>query len=99
MPEILRTDMANLQDSGDHASSQGLTMQQRVIQSGLDSLVGNDASQIVELFKGFAVFPEDCIFTLPVVDVLWVSLGGSHKPLSPLKLRQYTSQLLVVIVS
>ena len=37
---------------------QSFNLQQRVIQSGLDSLAGADAANIVALFKGMAVFAE-----------------------------------------
>ena len=38
--------------TGKGDSSQPLNLQQRVIQSGLDSLEGEDAANIVSLFKG-----------------------------------------------
>ena len=42
---------------GDKTSANGkMTMQQRVIQSGLDSIKGRDAAKIVRLFKAMAVF-------------------------------------------
>ena len=51
IPSILKKDMKSLNTSKGDAS-QPLNLQQRVIQSGLDSLVGADAADIVVLFKG-----------------------------------------------
>lgn len=60
IPNILKKDMKSLM-SGEDASSgaQPLNLQQRVIQSGLDSLSGSDAADIVTLFMSMAVFAED----------------------------------------
>ena len=50
IPSILKKDMKSLTaDKGD--TSQPLNLQQRVIQCGLDSLEGEDAADIVALFK------------------------------------------------
>ena len=49
IPSILKKDMKSLTGKGD--TSQPLNPQQRVIQSGLDSLEGEDAANIVTLFK------------------------------------------------
>ena len=71
MQDILKRDMWNrtFQDisasmqggsattGGDNGKQEPMSMQQRVIQSGLDSIKGKDAPQIVTLFKAFAVFP------------------------------------------
>ena len=79
-------------DSGEH---QPLNLQQRVIQSGLDSLDGSEAESIVLLFKGMAVFAEDQIVPVVVLRVLWLSIDPKeHKPLSAMKVRQWVSQLL-----
>ena len=43
-------------EGADSSGHQSLNLQQRVIQSGLDSLAGADAENIVLLFKGMAVF-------------------------------------------
>ena len=50
IPSILKKDMKSL-TTGKGDSSQPLNLQQRVIQSGLDSLEGMDAADIVSLFK------------------------------------------------
>ena len=50
IPSILKKDMKSL-TTGKGDSSQPLNLQQRVIQSGLDSLEGDDAADIVILFK------------------------------------------------
>ena len=74
---------------------QSLNLQQRVIQSGLDSLAGADAADIVSLFKGMAVFAEDQIVPVAILSVLWVSIAPEeHKPLSAMKVRQWVAQLL-----
>ena len=76
-------------------SSQPLNLQQRVIQSGLDSLEGADAADIVVLFKAMAVFAEDQIVPVAILSVLWVSIDPKeHKQLSAMKVRQWVSQLL-----
>ena len=81
--------------TGKENSSQPLNLQQRVIQSGLDSLEGDDAADIVTLFKGMAVFAEDQIVPVAILSVLWVSIDPKeHTPLSAMKVRQWVSQLL-----
>ena len=81
--------------TGKGEDSQPLNLQQRVIQSGLDSLEGEDAADIVVLFKGMAVFAEDQIVPVAILSVLWVSMDPKeHKPLSAMKVRQWVSQLL-----
>ena len=42
--------------SGSGEEQEPMSMQQRVIQSGLDSIKGRDAPKIVQLFKSLAVF-------------------------------------------
>ena len=94
IPSILRKDMKSLA-TGKGDSSQPLNLQQRVIQSGLDSLEGKDAADIVSLFKGMAVFAEDQIVPVAILSVLWVSIDPKeHRPLSAMKVRQWVSQLL-----
>ena len=94
IPSILKKDMKSLA-TGKGDSSQPLNLQQRVIQSGLDSLEGEDAADIVSLFKGMAVFAEDQIVPVAILSVLWVSINPKeHKPLSAMKVRQWVSQLL-----
>ena len=81
--------------TGKGDSSQPLNLQQRVIQSGLDSLEGEDAADIVVLFKAMAVFAEDQIVPVAILSVLWVSIDpAEHKQLSAMKVRQWVSQLL-----
>ena len=94
IPSILKKDMKSL-TTGKGNSSQPLNLQQRVIQSGLDSLEGEDAADIVSLFKGMAVFAEDQIVPVAVLSVLWVSIDPKeHQSLSAMKVRQWVSQLL-----
>ena len=81
--------------AGNGDTSQSLNLQQRVIQSGLDSLGGADAADIVTLFKSMAVFAEDQIVPVAILSVLWVSIDPhEHEPLSAMKVRQWVSQLL-----
>ena len=58
IPSVLKKDMKSLSagEGADNGGTQSLNLQQRVIQSGLDSLAGSDAESIVLLFKGMAVF-------------------------------------------
>ena len=94
IPTILKKDMKSLA-TGKGETSQPLNLQQRVIQSGLDSLAGADAADIVVLFMGMAVFAEDQIVPVAILSVLWVSIDPKvHKPLSAMKVRQWVSQLL-----
>ena len=53
VPQILKKDMKSLTsgEGMDDGETQSLNLQQRVIQSGLDSLEGEDAADIVILFK------------------------------------------------
>ena len=82
-------------EGAESGATQSLNLQQRVIQSGLDSLEGEDAADIVILFKGMAVFAEDQIVPVAILSVLWVSIDPEeHKPLSGMKVRQWVSQLL-----
>jgi hypothetical protein len=57
VPSILRTDMGSLTEAGSGSSKEHtpLNLQQRVIQSGLDSISGTDAEGVVSLFKAMAV--------------------------------------------
>ena len=93
VPALIKKDMRSLTTvKGD--TEQPLNLQQRVIQSGLDSLEGDDATDIVALFKGMAVFAEDQVVSVPVVSVLCTSLKLREASLSAITLRQWLSQLL-----
>ena len=95
IPSILKKDMKSLTAGEGGTEHQSLNLQQRVIQSGLDSLEGEDAVDIVSLFKGMAVFAEDQIVPVAILSVLWVSIDlEKHQPLSGMKVRQWVSQLL-----
>ena len=60
VPAILRSDMRSLTETAQD-QAQPLNLQQRVIQSGLDSIKLPEAQQVVLLFQGLAVFREDQI--------------------------------------
>ena len=97
VPQILKKDMKSLSQGEGGASSehQSLNLQHRVIQSGLDSLAGSEAEGVELLFKGMAVFAEDQVIAVGILSVLWVSINPQeHKLLSPMKVRQWVSQLL-----
>ena len=95
IPQILKKDMKSLASAKGAEGGNSLNLQQRVIQSGLDSLAGSEAESIVLLFKGMAVFAEDQVVPVGILSVLWVSLDPQeHKPLSGMKVRQWVSQLL-----
>ena len=97
IPSILKKDMKSLTagEGGGGSDHTSLNLQQRVIQSGLDSLAGADAESIVLLFKGMAVFAEDQVVPMPILSVLWMSIDPKqHKLLSGMKVRQWVSQLL-----
>ena len=49
IPSILKSDMGNLTEA---SQGSGLSMSQRIIKSGLDSITGPDAENIVTLFEG-----------------------------------------------
>ena len=96
LPNLLKTEgMKSLtQADGTNASSSGMNLQQRVIQSGLDSLSGDEAESIVTLFKSMAVFAEDQVVPMAIIGVLWTSLSIAKGKLSVITLRQWLSQLL-----
>ena len=58
MPSILKADKTSWvdEDTDGDSTQQPMTIQKRVIQSGLDSIKGASATSIIELFKGLAVF-------------------------------------------
>jgi hypothetical protein len=60
VPGILKGDMKSLAEDahGTSGEQQPLNLQQRVIQSSLDSISDSDAPKIVSLFQGLAVFEE-----------------------------------------
>ena len=60
VPAILRSDMRNLTDTA-QGDAGPMNLQQRVIQSGLDSIQGPDAPLIVQLFNACSIFAEDCL--------------------------------------
>ena len=70
---MLRTDMRSLKAEGS-SESQPLNIQQRVIESGLNSLQDDDAESIILLFKGMAVFAEDQVVPVVILSALWVSI-------------------------
>jgi len=70
VPAILRSDMRNLTDTA-QGDAGPMNLQQRVIQSGLDSIQGPDAPSIVMLFMASAIFAEDCSVSSIAVLFQW----------------------------
>jgi hypothetical protein len=77
------------------------TVEERIIGAGLKALKGDDADAIEELFGVFAVTQEDCIHSMPVIELLWRSCCASASDSSSggdlgmrLKVRQWTQMLV-----
>jgi hypothetical protein len=75
------------------------TVEERIIGAGLKALKGEDADAIEELFAVFAVTQEDCVHSMPVIELLWRSCcasdssGGDDLGMR-LKVRQWTQMLV-----
>jgi hypothetical protein len=75
------------------------TVEARIIGAGLKALKGEDADAIEELFAVFAVTQEDCVHSMPVIELLWRSCcapdssGGDDLGMR-LKVRQWTQMLV-----
>jgi hypothetical protein len=75
------------------------TVEARVIGAGLKALKGEDADAIKELFVVFAVTQEDCVHSMPVIELLWRSCCASNSSDGDdlgqrLKVRQWTQMLV-----
>jgi hypothetical protein len=76
------------------------TVEERIIGAGLKALKGEDADAIEELFAAFAVTQEDCVHSMPVIELLWRSCCMSDSSSSGddlsmrLKVRQWTQMLV-----
>jgi hypothetical protein len=86
--------------SGSGSSGAALsTVEARVIGAGLKALKGEDAAAIKELFAVFSVTQEDCVHSMPVIELLWRSCcvpdssGGNDLGMR-LKVRQWTQMLV-----
>jgi hypothetical protein len=85
-----------------HSSRPGAalsTVEERIIGAGLKALKGEDADAIEELFGVFAVTQEDCVHSMPVIELLWRSCcapdSSSGDDLGMrLKVRQWTQMLV-----
>jgi hypothetical protein len=75
-------------------STGSLSLQSRVIKSGLDSLSGADAPRMKLLFESLACYPEDQVTSLPVLQVLWKGLKHPSGNVTSFVLRQWLAQLL-----
>jgi hypothetical protein len=75
------------------------TVEARIIGAGLKALKGEDADAIEELFGVFAVTQEDCVHSMPVIELLWRSCcasdgSGGDDLGTRLKVRQWTQMLV-----
>jgi hypothetical protein len=75
------------------------TVEERIIGAGLKALKGEDAASIGELFAAFAVTQEDCVHSMPMIELLWRSCcapdSSSGDDLGMrLKVRQWTQMLV-----
>jgi hypothetical protein len=75
------------------------TVEERIIGAGLKALKGGDADAIKDLFAVFAVTQEDCVHSMPVIELLWRSCctlnSSSGDDLGTrLKVRQWTQMLI-----
>jgi hypothetical protein len=75
------------------------TVEERIIGAGLKALKGEDADAIEELFAVFAVTQEDCVHSMPVIELLWRSCCASNSSSGDdlgtrLKVRQWTQMLV-----
>jgi hypothetical protein len=75
------------------------TVEERIIGAGLKALKGDDADAIKELFAAFAVTQEDCVHSMPVIELLWRSCCASDSSSGDdlgmrLKVRQWTQMLV-----
>jgi hypothetical protein len=75
------------------------TVEARIIGAGLKALKGEDADAIEELFVAFAVTQEDCVHSMPVIELLWRSCCAFDSSRGDdlgmrLKVRQWTQMLV-----
>jgi hypothetical protein len=75
------------------------TVEERIIGAGLKALKGEDTGAIEELFAVFAVTREDCVHSMPVIELLWRSCCASDSSSGDdldmrLKVRQWTQMLV-----
>jgi hypothetical protein len=85
--------------SADGSGTALSTVEERIIGAGLKALKGEDADAIEELFAVFAVTQEDCVHSMPVIELLWRSCcapdSSSGDDLGMrLKVRQWTQMLV-----
>jgi hypothetical protein len=88
--------------SADGSGTALSTVEERIIGAGLKALKGEDAKSIEELFVMFAVTQEDCVHSMPVIELLWRSCCASGSGSSSsgddlgmrLKVRQWTQMLV-----
>jgi hypothetical protein len=89
VPAVLQSDLKSLAEQD---AAGGLTIQERIVASGLESITGPDAKKTHTFFRGFAVFPEDALLDPSVVNVLWSALFPAEK--SQIRMRRGLTTLL-----
>jgi hypothetical protein len=89
VPTLLKTDMKSLTQGEER------NLQEHIIQSGLDSITGADAPSIITLFKSMAIYAEDQVVPIAILNVLWGSIDpANHSLLSGIQIRSWTLQLV-----
>jgi hypothetical protein len=78
----------------DASGASAMTLQQRVIKSGLDSIQNADHECIKSLFENLGAFAEDQIIPVPMLSVLYKSIDPQNKVPTGLKVRTWASVLL-----
>jgi hypothetical protein len=96
---LLKQQHSNKKPSADGSGTALSTVEERIIGAGLKALKGEDADAIKELFAVFAVTQEDCVHSMPVIELLWRSCcapdSSSGDDLGMrLKVRQWTQMLV-----
>jgi hypothetical protein len=95
---LLRQQHSNKSSAGGNGAALS-TVEERIIGAGLKALKGEDANATKELFAVFAVTQEDCVHSMPVIELLWRSCCASSSNSGDdlgmrLKVRQWTQMLV-----
>jgi hypothetical protein len=96
---LLKQQHSNKSSAGGTSGTALSTVEARVIGAGLKALKGEDADSIKKLFAVFAVTQEDCVHSIPVIELLWRSCCASDSSSGDdlgmrLKVRQWTQMLV-----
>jgi hypothetical protein len=96
---LLKQQHSNKKPSASGSGTALSTVEERIIGAGLKALKGDDADAIEELFGVLAVTQEDCVHSMPVIELLWRSCCASDSSSGDdlgmrLKVRQWTQMLV-----